>query len=102
MNKKFEELTTKDICSYIAIINAMCDEGILNIDLEKTKATIYVDRLTKYLENQNVMLQNIIDKAIEYIENNGHGYDITGDGYYSLDEDEQKELLEILKGDTNE
>lgn len=63
MNKKFEELTTKDICSCIAIINAMCDEGILNIDLEKSKATIYVDRLTKYLENQNVMLQNRIDKA---------------------------------------
>ena len=47
-------------------------------------------------------LQQRIDKAIEYIENNGHGYDITGDGYYSLDEDEQKELLEILKGDTND
>ena len=47
-------------------------------------------------------LQDRINKAIEYIENEGHGYDITGDGYYCLDEDNQNKLLEILKGDNNE
>lgn len=37
------------------------------------------------------------DEAIEYIENEGFGYDITGDGYYCLGEEEQKELLSILE-----
>ena len=54
------------------------------------------------LIKENKELHNKIDKTVEYIENNGHGYDITGDGCYCLDEDEQKELLEILKGDVNE
>lgn len=38
------------------------------------------------------------DKAIEYINDYGYGYDCSGDGYYCLDEDNQKELEEILKG----
>ena len=92
MNKKFEELTTKDICSCIAIINAMCDEGILNIDLEKSKATIYVDRLTKYLENQNVMLQNRIDKSIDILYCWGE----------VLDAEFQKKMLKTLKGGSDE
>lgn len=92
MNKKFEELTTKDICSCIAIINAMCDEGILNIDLEKTKATIYVDRLTKYLENQNIMLQNRIDKSIDILYCWGE----------VLDAEFQKKMLKTLKGGSND
>lgn len=92
MNKKFEGLTTKDICSCIAIINAMCDEGILNIDLEKSKATIYVDRLTKYLENQNVMLQNRIDKSIDILYCWGE----------VLDAEFQKKMLKTLKGGSDD
>ena len=92
VNKKFEELTTKDICSCIAIINAMCDEGILNIDLEKTKATIYADRLTKYLENQNVMLQNWIDKSTDILYCWGE----------VLDAEFQKKMLKTLKGGSDE
>jgi hypothetical protein len=55
------------------------------------------------IEQENKELHNKIDKAIEYIEDYGHGYDCTGDGYYCLDEDNQKELLKILKeSDVNE
>lgn len=55
------------------------------------------------LQQENQQLHNKIDKAIEYIEDYGHGYDCTGDGYYCLDEDNQKDLLEILKdSDVNE
>lgn len=47
--------------------------------------------------------KNIINNAIEYIEDKGHHYDsYFGEGYYSLEEEEQKELLEILKGDSND
>lgn len=56
------------------------------------------DLITKQIMNERYQLQNKIDKAIEYIEDYGHGYDCTGDGYYCLDEDNQKELLKILKG----
>lgn len=51
------------------------------------------------LQQENKALKDRVAKAIEYIEENGHGYDISGDGYYCLDEEEQKELIEILKGD---
>lgn len=42
--------------------------------------------------------ENRIDKAIEYIENNSSKYDITGDGYTVLEEDEVNDLLEMLRG----
>lgn len=57
----------------------------------------YLVRDVLRLQQENKELHNKIDKAIEYIEDYGHGYDCTGDGYYCLDEDNQKELLEILK-----
>ena len=49
------------------------------------------------LEQENKELHNKIDKAIEYLETNGYGYDCCGDMCYFLDEDNQKDLLEILK-----
>lgn len=49
------------------------------------------------LEEENKQLKANRDEAIEYIENEGFGYDITGDGYYCLGEEEQKELLSILE-----
>lgn len=61
-----------------------------------------LEHAVSQLQYEYNKLKERIDKAIEYIENNGHGYDITGDGYYSLDEDEQKKLLEILKGNDEE
>ena len=56
-------------------------------------------RINGELRVENKELKDRIDKAIEYIEDNGHGYDCSGDGYYCLDEDGQKELIKILKGD---
>lgn len=48
-------------------------------------------------------LQDRLNKAIEYIEDKGHHYDsYFGEGYYSLEEEEQEKLLEILKGETSE
>jgi hypothetical protein len=53
---------------------------------------------TKYIQERD----NKIDKAIKYLETNGYGYDCCGDMCYFLDEDNQKDLLEILKGDVDE
>ena len=47
--------------------------------------------------NELDLLHNKIDKAIEYLETNGYGYDCCGDMCYFLDENNQKDLLEILK-----
>ena len=49
------------------------------------------------LQQENKELHNKIDKGIEYLETNGYGYDCCGDMCYFLDEENQKELLEILK-----
>ena len=96
---KLEDLTIKEVCSCLAILNQLQEEGIVNIDLKTTRATINVDKTTEYLENQNVELQQRIDKAIEYIESE---YTIIDDdvclALYSSDGTLDK-LEEILKGE---
>lgn len=51
-------------------------------------------------------LQNNRDKAIEYIENTNNYLEIIGDtmGYitFLIDKDHREELLDILKGDSDE
>lgn len=64
---KLEDLTIKEMCSCLAILNKMQQEGIVNVDLKTTTATFNTDKATEYLENQNVELQQRINKAIEYI-----------------------------------
>lgn len=44
----------------------------------------------------------MVNKAIEYIENESRCTDYSGEPYYYLDEDELNELLEILKGVNND
>lgn len=87
---KLEDLTIKEVCSCLAILNQLQEERIMNIDLKTTRATINVDKTTEYLENQNVELQQRIDKAIEYIKENTC-WDLR-----------TSKVLEILKGDNNE
>lgn len=72
--------------------NAQLKEKYLNAvaDYETTKS-------------KNQQLHNRINKAIKYLEANGYGYDCCGDMCYFLDEDNQKDLLGILKdSDTDE
>ena len=88
---KLEDLTIKEVCSCLAILNKLQEEGIVNIDLKTTRATINVDKTTKYLENQNEELQERINKAIEYIENM-YGNEIE----FNF---KREQLLEILKGE---
>ncbi len=67
------------------------------IDTEDMEERYGEQLYIEYLEKQNKELHNKIDKAIEYLETNGYGYDCCGDMCYFLDEDNQKDLLEILK-----
>lgn len=61
------------------------------------------DKFEEFMYKANIELLTKIDKAIEYIEDKGHHYDSCfGEGYYALEEEEQEELLEILKGDNND
>ena len=66
----------------------------------------YIDSIlleNNRLYNENKELYSKIDIAIEYLETNGYGYDCCGDMCYFLDEDNQKDLLKILKnGDVDE
>ena len=65
------------------------------IDNEPTRHELF-EKVMK-LQQENKELHNKIDKGIEYLETNGYGYDCCGDMCYFLDEENQKELLEILK-----
>lgn len=58
-----ETLTLKQICSYVAIVNKMEQEGIIKVDIDKSYVEFDYDRLLKYLEKQNVELK----KALENI-----------------------------------
>lgn len=105
---KLEDLTIKEVCSCIAILNKMQQEGILTFDLKTTSATINTDNLTEYLGKQNEELKEKINKAIEYIENNSlyeteYDYDYEENSYLSGIDDEiaKKDLLKILKGEEN-
>lgn len=92
---KLEDLTIKEVCSCIAILNKMQQEGILTFDLKTTSVTINTDNLTEYLEKQNVELQQRIDKAIEYMKNNATS------NYFDKEKNmfrREEDLLEILKG----
>lgn len=62
---KLEDLTIKEMCSCLAILNKMQQEGFVNVDLETTTATFNTDKATEYLENQNVELQQRINKSIK-------------------------------------
>lgn len=56
MNKEPIELTMKEVCKYISIVNKLCEIGIMKLDLENCRATLHVNTLTEYLEKQNVEL----------------------------------------------
>lgn len=44
----------------------------------------------------------IVNKAIEYIEEEGEHTDCSGEPIYYLDEEQEEELLDILKGGNND
>ena len=63
----------------------------------------------EFLKSENKKLKELIDKAIEYIENNSlyeeeYDYDYEENSYLSGIDDEtaKKDLLKILRGETNE
>lgn len=97
---KLEDLTIKEVCSCLAILNQLQEEGIVNIDLKTTRATINVDKTTEYLENQNVELQERINKAIEYIKDNVAVYAFGNEElpHWEFDDNNIQDLLKILKG----
>lgn len=93
---KLENLTIKEVCSCLAILNKLQEEEIVNIDLKTTRATINVDKTTEYLENQNEELQKRINKAIEYIKNNTYSSITTMKTILHLENDKLYDLLKIL------
>ena len=98
---KLEDLTIKEVCSCLAILNKLQEEGIVNIDLKTTRATINVDKTTEYLEKQNVELQERINKAIEYCNKTKEPYEeYYGESFEEYDwvVDIARDLLKILKG----
>ena len=55
--------------------------------------------MIEMLRKENEKLEEKINKAIEYIENEGEHTDCSGEPIYYLDEEQEEELLEILKGE---
>lgn len=105
MTNKLEDITLKDLCSCLALLNKLQQEGIIDFDLKTTTATFNTDKATEYLEKQNIELQERINKAIEYgnekigfLENCFGGNDIEIRACITI----HNEYLKILKGDSNE
>ncbi len=56
-----ETLTLKQICSYVAIVNKMEQEGIIKVNIDKSYVEFDYDRLVNYLEKQNVELKKVLE-----------------------------------------
>lgn len=57
-----ETLTLKQICSYVAIVNKMEQEGIIKVDIDKSYVEFDYDGVLKYLEKQNVKFKKALEK----------------------------------------
>ena len=86
----------------------MSEEEIINKWFEKNMCVSFKkftenweeqQELTNYLQQETSQLKQRIEKAIEYIEKEGEHTDCSGEPIYYLDEEQEEELLEILKGD---
>lgn len=55
--EELKNLTVKEICNYIAVMNRLVNEGIIKFNKEKAYTEICVDEATIYLEKQNVQLK---------------------------------------------
>ena len=89
--KKIEDELVDNIEDDVVLSGVLNHMDMINITIDTQLKTI------KLLKQENKELHNKIDKAIKYLETNGYGYDCCGDMCYFLDEENQKELLEILK-----
>lgn len=91
MSKNFDiqEMTIKQICNCIAVVNRMVNEKIIIFNPNKASVVFNYDKASRFLEKQNIDLQQRIDKAIEYIENT------RVDNNYMVQE-KYEHLLEIL------
>ena len=75
-------------------INKLIDEMTPNV----FAYVICLAKSYEKLEDENRHLKSIIKKAKEYIYKNKEGTDYSGDRIIYLDEEQIKELLEILQG----
>lgn len=99
MSKNFDiqEMTVKQICNYIAVVNRMVDEKIIKFNPNKASVIFNYDKASIFLEKQNIDLQQRINEAIKIIESYNLGkYD------YSIPPGGIIDLLEILKGGNND
>lgn len=69
MKKEFKDYTIKEICSYIASMNKLVEEGAVDFDVEKSFITFKYDETMKILENQNVYLKEVIENTITKLQN---------------------------------
>ena len=81
----------------------MIDDLTRNILEQRTNIENQNNRiLNSNREHYIKQLEQRIDKAIKYIEEEGEHTDCSGEPIYYLDEEQEEELLEILKGENNE
>ena len=72
-----EELTVKQICNCIAVINKMTEEKLIKFNPNKACVQFNYDKVTKYLEEQNIKQQkqleayeNMRKEVIKWVEDN--------------------------------
>lgn len=81
----------------------MIDDLTRNILEQRTNIENQNNRiLNSNREHYIKQLEQRIDKAINYIEEEGEHTDCSGEPIYYLDEEQEEELLDILKGGNNE
>lgn len=63
MNKEeFDNLTIKEVCNYIAVMDRLVKDGIIKFNKEKAYTEFCVDDCNAYLEKQNIELKSVLDE----------------------------------------
>lgn len=115
-----ETLTVKQICNYIAVINKMTEENLIKFNPNKACVQFNYDKVTKYLEKQNIeqkkqieeyekqleAYENVRKEAINYINQEVAVYAFNNKNlpHWEFNDENITDLLNILNkvGENNE
>ena len=67
---EIKNLTVKQICNCLALINKLEETNVLEFDIDNCKATLNYDNAMRFLEKQNIVLNNIINEVIKTLKTN--------------------------------
>lgn len=67
---EIRDLTVRQICNCLALINKLEETKVLKFDIDNCKAQLNYDNAMRFLERQNIVLNEIINETIRILKAN--------------------------------